>query len=129
MKKSIKILSTFILVSCIVALVAACSKKVDDIRYGSYYSIDEEDRYIVLTADTITLYNFDFSYVEKDIFEIYGEHVDVSQILVGEQSYDVSADNDIIWVMAYRDLAMRFHYNHTEKSLAYGDEKFYLREV
>lgn len=129
MKKLIKILSTLLAICCITCLFAACSKKDNDILYGSYYSIDNENSYIVLTDETITFYNVDFTLLEEDILYYLGESVDVSAILDGAQHYEVSINNDKIFVDVYKDIALNVYYNSDEKSLTTLERKYILREV
>ena len=132
MKKFVRILSVIFALACITALFAACKEKEYNIPSGTYYSVENEDRYIVLTDETITFHNVDnvyFSEVEQTIYDVYGEHVDVAQILSEEQPYVKASGAHIIHVNVYRDIALRFNYDNSKNAIILGEEKFILREV
>ena len=129
MKRFLKVLNALLAICCIVCLFTACKDKNDDIYYGSYYSVDNIDSYIVLTDESITFYNVDFTLLEADILYYLGESVDVSTILVGAQHYEVSIDNDKIFVDVYKELALNLYYNSAEKSLTTLEKKYILSEV
>ena len=131
MKKLVRILSIIIFLGCFTALFAACKDKDYSIQSGTYYSVDNEDSYIVLTDETIKFYNFDFSEIEEAIFNVYGEQVDVAQILTGEQSYVKAPKAPIFYVNVegYDGLALMFDYVSSENAIMYGEEKYVLREA
>ena len=131
MKKFVRILSVIFALACITALFAACKDKEYSIPSGTYYSVENEERYIVLTDKTITFHNVDnvyFSEVEQTIYDIYGEHVDVAQLLSEEQPYVKASGAPIIHINVYRDIALRIEYGDSENTFTLGGEKFVLRE-
>ena len=129
MKRISRILSALILISCLITIFAACKDKSAGIQSGSYYQVDHEERYIVISDETIALYNFDYSSIEETIFDAYGESVDVSKILTGEQPYDTSKKKDEIFVYVYKGLCLTLHYDRVNNTISYGEQKYVLREA
>lgn len=129
MKKFVRILSVIFALACITALFAACKDKEYNIPSGTYYSVENEERYIELTDETITFHNIDFPEIEQEIFKIYEEHVDVAQLLAGEQPYVKANGAPIIFVIVEDyNVGPAFHYDSSENALLYGGEKFVMRE-
>ena len=127
MKRLAKILSVLVLLCCLTGLFAACGNS-NDIVAGTYYLENDDDSYIVLTEETMSFHNVDFSEVEQTISDTFGETVDVAGILAGEQTYVKANSNKILYIDVYEGIAARFHYDGGEKTLTFGDQKYILRE-
>ena len=127
--KNLKIFSVLLVICCLAGLFSACDDKTDCISNGSYCLVDNKDSYIVLSNETILFNNVDFSNVEQNIFDYFGESIDVAEILVGAQPYDTNETYDKIYVQIFDIVYLTLLYDNSEKSLSMIGQKFVLQEA
>ena len=128
MKKSIRICSTLVGICCLVCLLVSCGNN-HCIQYGNYYLTSHEDSYIVLSDETILFHNVDFSDIEKQIWDYFGESFDVAEILAGEKCYDTNKTFDKIYIQISDIIYLTLRYDGSKKSLSMIGQKFVLQQA